>query len=259
VIPELEELLMPDWLSTISEGSPFPDLTKVLVDSLYYPASGLNGTPVKYLAGNTHSFVFADYGIMKDEFLKNLNGKAPECGFRYYHSICQREISRREIVPDGWEPTIVPTAREGRERLLETERNCTPFGHWSVWERDANADADVGPQRFSFFFLAGEMSAIYQGLYCRLQISPKFLAIIQPGAMGGEWESVTSNGSFFKKVVSSNKGRGTKYGLPQYLVYGGFGRGLYDHPCWEEYEGERIVQLPERYAGVWRRASQDGA
>jgi len=91
------------------------------------------------------------------------------------------------------------------------------------------------------------MSAIYQGLYCRLSISPRVLAIIQPGSIGGEWESVTTDDSFFKKVVCSNAA-----GLPDYLLHGGYGQGYYERACWQEYDGERIVQLPERYAGLWK-------
>lgn len=247
MIPELDSLQLPEWLSGISENSSFPNLDHLLTDSLYYPASGLNGTPVKYLAGNVYSFIYADYGIKRNEFLKNLNGNEPECGFMNYHSICQREVFRQDIVPYGWQPTIIPTSQREREILLQRERDCTPFGHWSVWQRNDNAGTEVGPARFSFFFLAGEISAIYQGLYCRLGISPRILAIIQPGAMGGEWESVTSDDSFFKGVVCSNTA-----GLPEYLLYGGYGRGFYEQACWREYEGQRIVQLPERYAGLWK-------
>ena len=94
-------------------------------------------------------------------------------------------------------------------------------------------------------------SAIYQGLYCRLRVAPLILAIIQPGALGGEWEMVDADDSFFKKVVRSNPA-----GMPEYLLYGGLGeRGSYAEPCWHEYRGKRIVQLPERYAGLWKRNS----
>jgi len=247
MIPELDSLQLPEWLSEISENSSFPNLDHLLTDSLYYPACGFNGTPVKYLAGNVYSFIYADYHIKRKEFLQNLNGNEPECGFMNYHSICQREVFRQDIVQDDWHPTIIPTSQKERESLLKRERECTPFGHWSVWQRNDNAGAGVGPTRFSFFFLAGEMSAIYQGLYCRLGISPRILAIIQPGAMGGEWEDVESDDSFFKRVVCSNTA-----GLPEYLLYGGYGRGFYEQACWRDYKGERIVQLPERYAGLWK-------
>ena len=62
---------MPAWLEAILNGNvdiqlPLKD---VLKDSLYYPASGLNGTPVKYLAGNVWSYIYADYAIERDKYL----------------------------------------------------------------------------------------------------------------------------------------------------------------------------------------------
>ncbi len=247
MINELAQQELPKWLSDITESSPLPNIYELLIDSLYYPACGFNGTPVKYLAGNIYSFVYADYGINKEDFLQNLNGNGPDCGFKNYHSICQREIYYNDIVPKNWRPTLIPSRDSSRIRLLQKEQSCTPFAHWSVWHRNPTVSDECGPIRFSFFFLAGEMSAIYQGLYCRLNISPKILAVIQPGSFGGEWENAAANDSFFKRVVSSNRA-----GLPEYLLHGGFGRGFYEEPCWWEYNGQRLVQLPERYAGLWK-------
>jgi hypothetical protein len=240
---------MPAWLEAILHGNvdmqlPLKDILK---DSLYYPASGLNGTPVKFLAGNIFSFVYADYDVTREQFLHNLNGSEPECGFKGYRVVFQRDLVRNDIVPPNWRPAMLLQSEQQRRSLLERERECEPFGHWSVWQRNANAEGTCDAPAFSFIFFAGEMSAIYQGLYCRLCIAPKILALIQPGAMGGEWESVTSDDSFFKKVVASNKA-----GWPEYLLHGGFGRGFYDAACWDEYQGERLVQLPERYAGLWK-------
>ncbi len=45
----------------MDEDQPFL-LTEILEESLYYPASGFQGAPIEYLAGNFLSFVYADYG-----------------------------------------------------------------------------------------------------------------------------------------------------------------------------------------------------
>ena len=251
-IREISQLQCPKWLLDISEDSPFPGLEKILPNSLYYPACEFNGTPVKYLSGNIYSFVYVDYGIANDGFLANLNGTGKDDGFKHYHlvcpGVCTREVSRNEIMPDKWRPDIVPENKKDREKLFQREKESEPFGHWSVWQRNEDAPDDAGPLRFSFFFLAGEMSATYQGLYYEKNIVPRILAIIQPGrGSGGGWESPESDDSFFKKVVSRHK-----KGFPKYLLYGGSGGPKYfEHPCWQEYEGDRIVQLPERYAGLW--------
>ena len=56
---------MPLWLSRLTaesiQNGPFP-LREILRSSLYYPASRFDGDPVKYLAGDIHSFVYVDYG-----------------------------------------------------------------------------------------------------------------------------------------------------------------------------------------------------
>ena len=252
-ICEISELECPKWLLDISEDSLFPGLEKILPNSLYYPACEFNGTPVKYLSGNIYSFVYADYGIIRDDFLANLNGMGEDDGFMHYHSICQRDVFRHEIVPDGWRPSIRPSGDMNIARLFQREKESEPFGHWSVWQRNDTASNDVGPPRFSFFFLAGEMSATYQGLYYEKNIVPRILAIIQPGGgFGGGWESADSDDSFFKEVVSSHR-----KGFPKYLLYGGSGGPEhYNCACWQEYRCDtckcaRIVQLPERCASLW--------
>jgi hypothetical protein len=251
MIKELPKRNQPQWLKDIAAGNGEFCLQNLLVDSLYYPACGLNGTPVKFLAGNILSFVYTDYSITKEEYLDNLNGSGEDCGCRGYHTVLQREIFRKDIVPDDWVPPPLPTDPDARRRVLDRQRACRPFGHWSIWQRDRDKDEAYGPELFSLLYFAGEMSAIYDGLYCRLKIAPAILAVISPGAIGGEWESATSNDSFFKTVVSSNKA-----GMPKYLLNGGFGRGFYEEPCWNEYRGERIIQLPERYAGLWKLANR---
>lgn len=247
MIPELATIPCPAWLSAITPASALPEVPLLLRDSLYYPACGLNGTPVKYLAGNVHSFVYADYGVTEAQFLDNLNGAGPDCGFKHFRAVVQRKLSAEDIVPPGWRPPLIPQeARTGW--LREQERRCRPFGHWSVWERLPSTPEEAGPLRFSFLYLASEISAAYQGLYSHHGVAPMILAIIQPGAMGGEWEATASNDSFFKHAVRSNRG-----GMPRFLLHGGWGYAdAYQTACWSEYAYPPIARLPERHAGLWQ-------
>lgn len=251
MIKEMPVLQTPEWLSNVVNN--FNDyrrklpLLDMLEDSLYYPACRLNGTPVKYLSGNILSFINADYSMSLNRYKKNILGSSRDDGFKGFTCIFEREVGLSEIVPTGWKPPIVPTSPDKIRRLLKRER-ARPFAHWSIWEKeDPLAD---GADCFSFFYLGGEMNAAFQGLYNRLSIRPKVLAIIQPGAIGGEWESVESNKSFFKKAVSANPA-----GIPEYLLHGHKGMcdsSHYSTPCWSEYRGEALVQLDERFARLWR-------
>ena len=250
MIEALEKLEIPTWLTEIAEDpSQFHalPLKELLTDSLYYPACGLNGTPVKFLGGNILSFIYADYSTKEMRFRYNLLGNGPDAGFKGFKCIMERAVTINEIVPAGWRAKMTPKNPNQIVRLEREERRSQPFGHWSIWQKeDPNTD---GAELFSFFYLAGEMNAVYQGLYHRLNVVPKILAIIQPGAIGGEWEGVAHQGSFFHKVVESHPS-----GMPPYLIYGGFGHGsYYGKACWDEYKGgERIIILPERYAGIWK-------
>ena len=246
MIKELPNRTVPNWLQPILEGEDtrFPALADLLENSLYYPSAGLNGTPVKFLGGNVHSFVYADYGISERQYLDNLHGRGRNCGFKGFHCVYETRLGREDIVPPGWTPPLNPP---DRERVARAQSGCEPFGHWSVWRRNADNEDASNPEGFSFLYFAGEMSAIYQGLYGRLGIAPEILAIIQPGGLGGEWETMQMDNSFFKSVVRSNKA-----GMPRYLLCGGEGGpDHYKMPDWFDYRGECLARLPERHAGLW--------
>lgn len=99
MIQQLAAITAPGWLKNLSradiESGPFP-LSGILRDSLYYPSSGLDGVPVKRLAGNILSFIHVDYGYSRDEFIAELK----ETGFLGYDIVGVREISRHELVPN---------------------------------------------------------------------------------------------------------------------------------------------------------------
>ena len=94
----------PDWLRSIASGEKETGLPlgSILCNSLYYPACGLNGTPVKFLGGNIHSFIYADYGTTRQAFLRNLQGTCIDCGFRGYRLIRQMDIHTGDLAPEGW-------------------------------------------------------------------------------------------------------------------------------------------------------------
>ena len=108
ILRHLPMMKTPDWLASAEIDRPvrFP-LEHIVTDSLYYPASGLNGTPIKYLSGHVLSFIYADYAISKEQLLGNLNGDGENCGFQGYTSVLQREVFREDIVPSGWAPPLV--------------------------------------------------------------------------------------------------------------------------------------------------------
>ncbi len=249
LLSEMPMMKIPDWLRMVKQNQPtqFP-LKEILDNSLYYPACGLNGTPVKYLSGHIVSFVYVDYHVSQQEYLADLHGDDNDAGFNGYKSIYEREIYYEDLTPNGWQPPLNPPLNTRLRK--ELKRGPRFWGHWSVWQRENGLMDDHGAEMFSFLYICGEMSTIYQGLYNRLSIMPLVVAIIQPGGgMGGGWENPENDNSFFKKVVTGNQG-----GLPKFLLYGGFGgQDFYANPCWQEYSGLPLCLLPERYARLWKR------
>jgi hypothetical protein len=71
-----------------------------LEDSLYYPSSGFDRDPVKYLSGNILSFIYVDYGRSHDEFENEIIKR----GFRGYECVATRSVTEQELTPRGWRP-----------------------------------------------------------------------------------------------------------------------------------------------------------
>ncbi len=103
MISQLPEKSVPDWLAKISQSTitidPFP-LTQLLEDSLYYPSSGFDRDPVKYLSGNILSFIYVDYGRSHDEFENEIIKRE----FRGYECVATRSVTEQELTPRGWRP-----------------------------------------------------------------------------------------------------------------------------------------------------------
>lgn len=110
MLDQLPEIATPNWLSqllseTIS-GTPFP-LRELLRDSLCYPSSAFDGDPIRHLAGNFLSFIYADYGVSQDRYTHALTNP----GFRGYDLVATRPITESELVPDGWQSRVGDDSR----------------------------------------------------------------------------------------------------------------------------------------------------
>lgn len=212
---------IPEWLVRLASATTLPPLIPlkdVLSDSCFYPSSGLDSSPVLLANGCVHSFVYVDYGTSRDDFNRTMLFP----GFSPYRPILSRNVERHEIVPDDWIPQ--PPRRfdnpgfDGRQRLMEAQSRCLPFGHWSIWQRREKRDERVGPRLFSFLFLGGEALSSFQGLYSRNEMTPKILAIIQPGhACGDNWTNFNDPDAPLWEAIS----HGAE--LPEFLLIGSYG------------------------------------
>ena len=249
---------VPAWLNAIDEVSgathPFP-LKRILKNSLYYPSSEFDGDPVKFLAGNIHSFVYADYGRSEEELLQALANS----GFLGYEPIATRSVAAHELkwpeLPSYLNDTPVDS---NLERFIELGWVKQPFCSWTVFQRCDDRPPSHGPARFSLLYLCADGAAAYQALYVANALAPKAIAVIQPGhAFGYNWTNFEDPQQILARTVATNPA-----GKPELLLYGGIGsRDCYRKPCWPEYD--ELVCFLDKHdrgsIGLWRLNADEKA
>ena len=256
MIPQLPGAPVPDWLAGLSQSSIESGkfiVERVLENSLYYPAAGLDGSPIKYLAGNVSNFVYADYGTNRDNYLKEVE----ERGFNGYHCIGMREVDEDELTPENWlfdsldldndhrsegrDPSIRPRVSRHGWMLWRGSRirasDVQPFCYRSVWQRREEVPSTHGPHRFNLLYLCAEGVAAFKALYHANEVAPFAVAIIQSGAgFGGNWTNFEKPDGYLAKSVLANPS-----GLPKALIYGGIGNcEWYLRSCWPRHFGKHM-------------------
>jgi hypothetical protein len=186
---------MYDWKDeTIAKSlggqSAFP-LQAVLKGSLYYPASGFDGSLVRHAnALKVNSFIHVDTFATEDDFDVAMAHDA----FRGYSIFGQRILTQNDLTPNGWRPEI---PREFEEHLripyvdamrMANANPGTSFARWTIFKRDPELSDDHGPASFSLLHIRGEGVATYQAMYSEQRILPKIVAIVRPGTgFGGNY------------------------------------------------------------------------
>jgi len=250
MIKELPAAQMPTWLAEVTPNTvnelAFP-LENILKDSLYYPSSGIDGDPVKYLAGNIFSFIYVDYGYAEDDVMQAFRSS----GFRGYEVLCIRPVAKKELCPNGWQPAHLPPSDGDSKRHRDWIKK--PFCSWTIFQRHRGFTEEHGPARFSLLYLCADGVAAYQALYIANAVSPKVVAVIQPGhGFGGNWTDYTDVNQIFGRSVLQNA-----LPQPEFLLYGGRGRSdWYEKPCWPQYQSS-LCLLPKLSGGtiaLWSKA-----
>lgn len=200
---------MPSWLEELKNLDHLP-LRRLLKNSLYYPASGADGGPVRLLGGYIHSFVHVEYVMKKSEILHHIEGEGQ--GFRGYRLSMLREVNSSELIPDGWCPSR-PLPSDGNPEAFRSLMP-EPFALWAIYERQPDFDHFHGPLRFSLLHICGDGVATYEALYNTQRIQPDVLAIIRPGTgYGLNWTDFRDDQKILARIALKNRG-----GKPRYLL-----------------------------------------
>lgn len=185
-----------DLLDEISQetiGSMAFPLKEVIEGSLYYPASGVDGSPIRHWQLGVNSFIYVDMSTEKSTYDRELLRHG---SFRGYHVVAKRNLLANELVPNGFRPN--PPASAKAQSIMSAQQSAganigNSFAMWSILERDNALGEEHGPRRFSLLHLRAEGAATYQALYQSIEILPKIVACIRPGiGFGGNYDEFTN-------------------------------------------------------------------
>lgn len=225
-----ERAAVPAWLSKLqSPLVPIP-MRSLLRKSVYYPSAGMDGDPVKYLGKYFQSFVYVDYGVGREPVLNDLPT------FRGYKLFSHREVLQDELVPTTWTPPEIHPEDgnpDNANSFIEP-----PFAIWAVYDRKSEVCPEHGPQRFSLLYIGGDGVMTYHALYYTHQVKPAVVAIIQPGTgFGNNWTDFRDPKMIFARLVRQNPA-----GIPEHLLYGGWGEGqFYRDAPWPKFNTTGLV------------------
>lgn len=179
-------------------------LNSFLVDSVFYPASGSDGAPVKYLSKRYSRFVYADYSIERDKLLDTVNNR----GFRDYRVGSTSDLSPEFVLGSSWNDIWCRYSNI-------IEHLHFPFQHPYIilfeLERVERCP-ERGPNRFHLLFLRCEGVITYRELYAKRSIAPSCLSYIRTGiGFGGNYSKFPA---FLSEAMGENAA-----GLPHYILH----------------------------------------
>lgn len=198
----LHQREVPAWLKDHHPGSPFPALKSLLQGSVFYPASWMDGRPVKYLGGCYHSFIYADWKVPEERLERQIDT------FKGYRLLDLRKISAGDIFSSTSEAGSDFYSR----RTLEPSQTRINFIFWCVYQRQADFGPTHGPERFSLLFIGGEGVTTFQKLYVHNGCRPDVLALIKCDAFTGNWTQFFRPDRELARVVMRNSA-----GVPTFL------------------------------------------
>lgn len=244
MLEELPTRELPTWLAAAGDRLGELPIQAMLEGSVYYPACGVDGDPVKYLGGNFHSFVYVDYGVGRHALRDELET------FRGYRVFAFRPVLEHELVPQGWAPRFPAGYVPRRSPSVTWVKQ--PFAEWIVYERLGSYPETHGPERFSLLYIGGDGAASYQALYHGNNATPAVVAVIRPGTgFGGNWTNFHDRNDIFAwSVLDAVPERRVRWLLEGHAC----ATIPVETACWPEFRN--LVGVLEPGLLLWERPDQ---
>jgi hypothetical protein len=215
----------PLWLMNVQAEDDFP-LHLALTNSLYYPACGLDGDPIRYLGGYIHSFVYTDYAVPQELISASLVD--PKHRLKGYRLLFSKSVSEM-VFPKHW-GSVTDMPKGVRWAAIRALKQPLGYALWAVLERLDEFRIDHGPRRLSLLFIGGEAVEVFKVLYMDNGVMPDVIAIIHCGVGRGH-------------VCSDLAGRNLPFAhnvldlcerQPQFVLYG-VRATMCSKCCWPEF------------------------
>ena len=196
-----------EWIDEINKEN-FDEsfnLKNILTNSVYYPASGIDGRAIEGLSNYSFSFVHTDYSIPQTTVETALRNHFHPVG---YELIGLKYISREELTPNGFTPhdfTLKESEKQRMHFLHDSIRNFTPFALWAVYELESNHKSENKANKFSLLHIGGEACATFDALYLGNKINPLAITILNPGeGYGDNWTIFRNPDYRFYRLIEYN-------------------------------------------------------
>lgn len=188
-------------------------LKNLLTNSVFYPASGLDGTAIKKLSSKYRHFVHADYSTSQEEVENAMANHFYQVGY----DLCEQQIiSFNSLISPRHGRLIRRTLNEyENNRITQIPficdrlefRNFRPFAIWSRYKYNhirAGFKADKAVY-FELLHVGGEACEVFNALYLHAGINPEVLVFINPSeGYGDNWTCFTETGFRLHNSVMLN-------------------------------------------------------
>ncbi len=201
---------------------------KLLNDSCYYPASGADISPIKYLR-EIDSFIYCDYKFQYKELLGSIRKN-----FKSSMLLKEMILDLKQI---GFKKAHFASNHEtglwNNSMLEQIEEETNPGGRWTIWK--------INSKLVSILYVGWEGVDCYRNIYLKNNQNPLVLCIVQPGhTMGGNWTNFFDPNSALLSTVNEKQ-------APEYLLLGCYDESAHrwqiciDHDRYKRVDGSETV------------------
>lgn len=187
------------------------NLLKILQNSIYYPASGIDAIDIELLNSLSDSFIHVDYGISLNEVKRAMQIDFGGIGYRVIgiKNILMNElIGTRKIQPYKDDLKQHEKNRLKKRHIYELYQQAMDEIHalWVVYELvEKKPSSKRMRNRFSLLHIKGEACLILENLYVNNKINPLAIVFWNPAeGYGDNWTQLTNTGYRFYNYLIKN-------------------------------------------------------